>query len=466
MPVSGTLASRCCTARPFARTQPLRDVDRRTFLHTAAAAGLGVSLSPLTGVQARDRPSVRLGLIGVGARGTSHLRGLLQREDVEIPAVCDVNSENLTRALDLVQQSGRPRPEGYGSGDEAYRGLVARNDLDGVVIATPWLWHVPMAVAAMEAELHVGLEVPAATTVEGCWDLVRTAEDTGMHCMLLENVCYRRDVMAVLKMVRDGLFGELLHCRCGYQHDLTPYLFDDNASYGPGTGSVSSWRTEHYEHRDGDLYPTHGIGPVAKWLDVNRGNRFLRLTATSTKARGLHDHIVEEGGPDHPKADVSFTQGDIVTTTLTTANGESVVMTHDTSLPRPYSLGFRVQGTDGLWTVDNNGVHVEEQSPAHEWESWEAYQNEYDAALWTRHEAEAEGAGHGGMDFFVRNAFVESVKRDAAPPIDVYDAATWSVLSPLSEQSIEQGGHPVEVPDFTEGRWMEREPQLQPDGPY
>lgn len=442
------------------------NMNRRSFLQTTAAAGVGVSLSPFSSFQRRTRQSVRLGLIGVGARGTSHLRGFLRRDDVEIPAVCDVNPDNLSRALDLVQQSGRARPEGYGEGEEAYLDLVAREDLDGVVISTPWLWHVPMAVAAMEAGKYVGVEVPAATTVDGCWELVRTSEETGMPCMLLENVCYRRDVMAVLKMVREGLFGELLHCRCGYQHDLTPYLFNEETTFGPGTGSVSSWRTEHYIKRNGDLYPTHGIGPVAHWLDINRGNRFMQLTSTSTKPRGLHHHIVEEGGPDHPDANVQFKQGDIVTTTLTTANGESVVMTHDTSLPRPYSMGFRLQGTGGIWNVDTQGVHVAGQSPDHQWEDWEAYQEEYDAELWSRHEEEAEGAGHGGMDFFVRNAFVESIKQGGAPPIDVYDAATWSVLSPLSERSIEQGGHPVEVPDFTDGKWMTRTPAFHPDGAH
>jgi predicted dehydrogenase len=441
-------------------------MDRRSFLQTTAAAGLGVSLAPFSGFRQTQDESVRIGLIGVGSRGTSHLRGLLQRDDVEIPAVCDVNPENLARALNLVQQSGRPRPEGYGEGDSAYQALLSRGDLDGVVISTPWLSHVPMAVEAMEAGLFVGLEVPAATTVEGCWDLVHTAERTGSHCMMLENVCYRRDVMAVLKMVREGLFGTPIHCRCGYQHSLLPYLFDDSASFGPGTGSVSSWRTEHYVKRNGDLYTTHGIGPVAHWLDINSGNRFERLTSTATKARGLHDHILEEGGEDHLKADVRFSQGDIVTSTITTANGESIVMTHDTSLPRPYSLGFRMQGTDGLWTVDNRSVHIEGRSPAHQWEDWESYQQEYDAELWTRYESDAEGSGHGGMDFFVRNAFVESIKQDVAPPIDVYDAATWSVLGPLSERSIDQGGAPVEVPDFTDGRWMTADRSFDPDGAF
>jgi len=432
-------------------------ISRRDFLQTTAVAGAGVSLRPFSIVRKPRRQSVRLGFIGVGARGTAHLRGMLQRDDVVVPAVCDVNADNLNRALDLVDEAHGGRPDGYGDRDEAYQDLVARDDLDGVIISTPWRWHVPMAVAAMEAGMYAGVEVPAALTVDGCWELVRTAEATGMPCMMLENVCYRRDVMAVLNMVRDGLFGTLIHCRCGYQHSLTPFLFGDDVSFGPGTGSVSSWRTQHYVDRNGDLYPMHGLGPVAHWLDINRGNRFVQLTSTATKARGLHDHIVEEGGTDHPNADVAFKQGDIVTTTLTTANGESILITHDTSLPRPYSLGFRVQGTDGLWTVDNQSIHIEGRSPAHEWEAFDAYQDEYDAALWTRYEQDAEGAGHGGMDFFVRNAFVEAIKRGVQPPMDVYDAAAWSVIGPLSEQSVAQGGHPVSIPDFTNGQWMSNE---------
>ncbi len=439
-----------------------RPINRRRFLRTTAVAGVGVSLQPF-GITRRARSTARIGLIGVGARGTSHLRGFLLRSDVVIPAVCDTDATRLAQASDLVEDATGTRPAVYTGHDDAYLELMAEENLDGVVISTPWRWHVPMAVAAMEAGLYVGVEVPAATTLEGCWELVRTAESTGVPCMMLENVCYRRDVMAVLNMVREGLFGELIHCRCGYQHSLMPYLFGEDVSFGPGTGSVSSWRTQHYVDRNGDLYPTHGIGPVAHWLDINRGNRFVQLTSTSTKARGLHDHIVDVGGPNHPNEAVTFQQGDIVTTTLTTARGESILITHDTSLPRPYSLGFQVQGTDGIWTVDNDSIHIEGRSPAHQWEAFTPYQEEYDAALWQRYEQDAEGSGHGGMDFFVRHAFVEAIKRQEAPPMDVYDAAAWSAIGPLSEASIAQGGHPQAFPDFTAGGWMHNPPIFFPD---
>ncbi|MDZ7689922.1 MAG: Gfo/Idh/MocA family oxidoreductase [Balneolaceae bacterium] len=438
--------------------------NRRDFIKTITAAGAGLSVAPFSILKARDNHTVRIGIIGVGARGSGHLRGLLQLDAVEVPAICDVDEENAQRAVEIAKEQGQDAPDLYTKGETDYKRLLARDDLDGIIVATPWLWHVPMAVDAMKAGKYVGLEVPAAVSIDGCWDLVNTSEETGMPCMLLENVCYRRDVMAILNMVRQGLFGELIHARCGYQHNLIPYLFDENANFGPGTGSVSSWRTQHYINRNGDLYPTHGIGPVAHWMDINRGNRFLTLTATATKARGLHDHIVEEGGKDHPRADVEFNQGDIVTSTITTANGESIIVTHDTSLPRPYSLGFRCQGTNGIWNVENNSIYLHGISPEFDqWESFDKYQDKYDSAIWKAQEQEAAESGHGGIDYFVRNAFVQSIRNGVNTPIDVYDAAAWSVISPLSEESVAQGGHPVDFPDFTDGKWMTNERIFKPE---
>lgn len=439
-------------------------LNRKEFIKSATAAGVGLAVAPFNIIKPRNAETVRIGIIGVGSRGSGHLRGLLNRRDVEVPAVGDINEENANRAQKIARELGRDEPELYTKGETDYKRLVARDDLDGVIIATPWLWHVPMSVDAMKAGKYVGVEVPAAVSVDGCWDLVNTSEQTGMPCMILENVCYRRDVMAILNMVRKGLFGELIHARCGYQHNLIPYLFNEKAEFGPGTGSVSSWRTEHYIHRNGDLYPTHGIGPVAHWMDINRGNRFETITSTATKARGLHKHIVDTGGKDHPKADVKFRQGDIVTSTITTAHGESIIVTHDTSLPRPYSLGFRCQGTNGIWSVENNSIYLDGISPEFdEWESFDKYRDKYDSAIWKRQEQEAKESGHGGIDYFVRNAFVESIKRKTNTPIDVYDAAVWSVISPLSEESVAQGGHPVDFPDFTEGRWMTNERIFKPE---
>lgn len=440
-------------------------MDRKDFIKSSAAAGLGLSMQPFSILEDKDDRKVSLGFMGVGSRGTNHLRGLLARNDVQVNAILDPKEENLNRALDLVEEAGQDRPEGY-SNKEDYLKLCRRDDLDGVLIASPWRYHTPQAVAAMENGKFAGVEVPAALTIGDCWELVNTYERTGVPCMMLENVCYRRDVMAVLKMVREGLFGEMIHARCGYQHDLTPYLFNDNLEFGPGTGSVSSWRTQHYLERNGDHYPTHGIGPVAHWLDINRGNRFLKITSNATKARGLENHIEHYGGDDHPNEEIQWLTGDIITSTITTANGETIIVTFDTTLPRPYSLGFRAQGTNGLWEMERGAVHIRGRSERHHWEDFDEYQQEFDSPLWQKHAKEAEGSGHGGMDWFVRNAFVESIKRNVQPPMDVYDAASWSVIGPLSVNSVAQGGAPVEFPDFTGGQWLRNEPIFNVTGAY
>jgi predicted dehydrogenase len=434
--------------------------QRRDFIKTGAGAAIGASLWPgalVAGEAGAGRDTVRLGFVGVGGRGTWLLRLALQRDDCEVKAVCDVKPERVERAQNMVDEAHGRTPRGFSDGEEDFLNLVDRDDMDAVIIATPWLWHTPVAVAAMKSGKWVGTEVPAAVTVQGCWDLVNTSEETGMPCMIMENVCFRRDLMAVLNMVRQGMFGELMHCQCGYQHDLRGVKFNPGAEFGPGANGEAEWRTQHAIRRNGDIYPTHGVGPVAKMLNVNSGNRFLTLTSTATKTRGLHNYIVDVGGEDHPNADVEFKLGDIVTTVIKCANGETVIVSHDTNLPRPYSLMFRVQGTQGLWMNDGRTIYIEGVSPEpHGWEDFAPYGEAYDHPLWKRYEDQATGSGHGGMDFFVMNAFVEAVKRGVEPPIDVYDAAAWSVISPLSEQSIAMGSAPVRFPDFTRGKWVTR----------
>lgn len=452
-------------------------ISRKEFIKNVTITGAGLAVMPFSIVKGVDDRKVRIGMIGVGGRGTSHVMGLIERTDIEIPAVCDIRKEHAERAKLLIMKAGQKAPELYTvdgplyeqRGDQsdrnlpeltpaartAYKRLLARDDLDAVIIATPWRFHVPIAVDAMKAGKYVGVEVPAAYTVDQCWDLVKTSESTGVHCMFLENVCYRRDVMAILNMVRQGLFGEMIHARCGYQHNLLPSLINEQGKFGVGTEGEEVWRTYHHLLRNGDLYPTHGIGPVAQWLDINTGNRFMKLTSTATKARGIHNRIVEKAGPDSPNASIEFKHGDVVTSTITTANGESIIATNNTSLPRPYSLGFRCQGTNGLWEDLNKSIYLKSETPNHEqWQSFELYQQKYDAPLFKKHEKQAIGSSEGGMDWFVRNAFVESVKQKVSPPIDVYDAAAWSVIGPLSEESIAKGGAPVEFPDFTDGKWM------------
>jgi predicted dehydrogenase len=432
-------------------------MDRRDFVKGGAGAAMALSGIAPGILMGRDDRKVRIGIIGVGGRGRSLLRLLLRRDDTAIQAICDIDLEAIQKSLDMTSEAGVDAPAQYTDGEEDFRNLVLRDDLDAVIIATPWRWHTSMAVAAMQGGKTVGVEVPAAVTVQECWDLVNTSEYTGKPCMIMENVCYRRDVMAILNMVRQGLFGELIHCQGGYQHDLRGIKFQPGAEFGPGAEGEAVWRTHHSITRNGELYPTHGMGPISKCLNINTGNRFTTLTSTATKARGLHNYIVARGGEDHPNADIRFTLGDVVTTVIKCANGETIMLSHDTNLPRPYSLNFRVQGTKGIWMSDNRSIYLEGVSPeAHSWEPFSNYSEHYDHPLWQRYTSESEGAGHGGMDFFVVHAFVESVKRQVPPPIDVYEAAAWSVISPLSERSIATGSTPQHFPDFTRGTWSTR----------
>lgn len=442
-------------------------MKRRTFIKTGSLAGATLMIPGL--VQgAGKQQKARIGFIGVGLRGRNHLNNLLLRDDVVIPAICDIDGDALAKAASMIAEKKMPAPARYSGSELAYLDMLEQEQLDGVIISTPWLWHTRMSVDAMRAGVYAGVEVSAANTMEECWDLVNTYEATGVPVMILENVCYRRDVMAVLNMVREGLFGELIHARCGYQHDLRQVKFNDGQQpYGNGVEfgeqgfSEAAWRTEHSLYRNGDLYPTHGIGPVATMFDINRGNRFTSLVSVATKARGLHDYIVNhpKGGPDHPNARLRWKLGDVITTTVSTANGESIIVTHDTNLPRPYSLGFRVQGTRGITEFDyhTSRIFIEGKSPGHGWEAMDAYLEQYDHPLWKRYGTFAEGAGHGGMDFFVDHAFVEVVKRRLPAPLDAYDAAAWSAITPLSENSIANNGEPQDFPDFTRGRWMKRE---------
>lgn len=446
-----------------------RFINRRDFIRQNAVLGAGMVLVPQFpgNLEFDKNRSVTLGFIGVGGRGTSLLRLALQHSGVRVKAICDIDARAAMNAADIITEHGQRKPELYTAGEHDYENLVVRRDLDGVVIATPWIWHTLMAIAAMQAGKYAGVEMPAAITLRECWDLVDVSEQTGMPCMMLENVCYRRDVMAILNMVRKGLFGELIHMQCGYQHDLRGVKFSPGVEFGKGATGEARWRTGHSIYRNGDLYPTHGLGPVAQMLNINRGNRMVSLTSMATKSRGLHQYIVDHAGEDHPNADIEFKLGDIVSTLIETAGGETILISHDTNLPRPYSLGFRVQGTGGIWMVDGNQIYLEEHArEEHQWEDASPWLQRYDHPLWKRYEKQAAGSGHGGMDFFVMNAFIESIRKQVMTPLDVYDAASWSVISHLSEQSIARGGEVQSIPDFTRGRWMKRQPTFALNDQY
>lgn len=439
---------------------------RRDFLKNTTLAGAGLFAVPSFATQYfSENDKLNVALIGVGLRGTNHLKNLLLRKDINITAICDIDPERIKIAQDHIQKAGFKAPKVFGSSDYDYRNLLELNEVDAVIISTPWLWHTRMTVDAMKAGKYAGVEVSAANTLEECWDLVNTHEATGTHMMILENVNYRRDILAVLNMVKQNLFGELVHFRCGYQHDLRHVKFNDGktahgkgAEFGEKGISEAKWRTAHSVKRNADLYPTHGLGPIAVMADVNRGNRMVSLTSHATKAIGLHNYVVAVGGEEHPNASVNFKLGDVVTTTVDTANGETIIITHDCNLPRPYSLGFRVQGANGLWEVDGNRIYIEGKSKSHEWDEATSWLEQYDHPLWKKYGEYALGAGHGGMDFFVLNSFVESAKANIAPPMDAYDAAAWSAVTPLSEASIANNGEPQDFPDFTRGQWIKRKP--------
>jgi len=443
--------------------------SRRKFIKKSAIAGAGIAMIPKVtfGMStAKNEDKLKVGIIGVGLRGTNHLNNVLLRKDVLVTAICDIDPARITLALDIISKADQKKPVVFGKNEYDYRNLLDLKEVDAVIIATPWLWHTRMAKDAMLAGKYTGLEVSAANTMEECWDLVNTHEQTGSHLMILENVNYRRDIMAVLNMVKKNVFGELVHFRCGYQHDLRfVKLNDGKTAYGKGVEfgekgiSEAAWRTQHSLLRNADVYPTHGVGPIAAMCDINRGNRFLSLTSNASKGIGLHDYIVKNGGENHPNAKLKFKQGDVITSTLETASGETIIVTHDCNLPRPYSLGFRVQGSNGLWEKDGDRIYIEGQSKKpHSWDDSKEWLEKYDHPLWKKYGEHAQGAGHGGMDFFVINAFVESAKLKIAPPMDAYDAAAWSAITPLSELSIENNGEPQDFPDFTRGNWIKRKP--------
>ena len=442
-------------------------MNRKEFVKTTAMATAAIALPGKELFAGYAETKVRIGLVGTGLRGQNHLDLLLRRTDVDLVSICDISDVMLSTAKAMIAKSGKRMPAIYTGHDYSWKQMLEKEKLDGVIIATPWEWHKPMIIGSLDAGVkYVGAEVMLGITLEDHWDVVKATERHGAQVMMLENVCYRRDVMAVLNMVRQGLFGELVHLQGGYQHDLREVKFNDGVHpYGHGVEfgekgfSEAKWRTHHSVHRNGDLYPTHGIGPIAHYININRGNRFLSLCSFSSKSRGLHNHIVKKGGENHPNAKVQFKLGDVVTTSISCANGETILLQHDTNLPRPYSLGFRVQGTEGLWMDLNKSVYIENKSEKpHQWDAAKTWLDKYDHPLWVRWSKDTEGAGHGGMDFFVVHSFIESIKRKIATPMDVYDAAAWSAITPLSERSIELGNETVEFPDFTGGNWMYRKP--------
>ncbi|MEO6149513.1 MAG: Gfo/Idh/MocA family oxidoreductase [Mucilaginibacter sp.] len=438
-------------------------MDRRDFVKSSAIGLAGITILPSGSLFGKDAGKVRLGYIGVGLRGRNHINEGLLRDDVEIVAICDIQESSLKYCRKQFVDAKKKLPAEYTGGLDAYKKLLDRKDIDAVIISTPWQFHKDHAIDAMRAGKYAGCEVIAGISVDDHWDILKAYEETKVPYMTLENVCYRRDVLAVLNMVRQGMFGELVHLEGGYQHDLRRVLFNDGkhfdgigGEFGPNAVGEAQWRTQWNIDRDGDIYPTHGVGPVMNYIDINRGNSFTNLVSFSSKSRGLNKYV-DKVSPGNSNAKINYKNGDVTTTMLNCANGETVMLSHDTHLPRPYSLGFRVQGTNGLWMDVNNSIYIEDKAKEYdEWDTAKIWTDKFDHPLWKKYEKTAEGAGHGGMDWFVFNAFVQAVKQRKQTPIDIYDSLTMSVITPLSEKSIADGNTPQKFPDFTKGTWKDR----------
>jgi len=377
--------------------------------------------------------------------GTVHVKNLINVEGVEIRAVCDIREEHAQRASDLIVESGQPAPRLYTRGETDFERLCAEADVDLVYTATPWRWHVPVALEAMRNGKHAATEVPAALTLEECWELVETSERLSRHCVMMENCCYGRTEMLTLNLVRKGLLGEIVHGEGGYRHDLRSVKF--------GSEGEGLWRRAHSWTRNGNLYPTHGLGPVAQCMDVNRGDRFATLVSMSSPSRGLQRYAEEHFEPGSPQRSETFALGDVNTSLIQTALGRTIVVTHDTNLPRPYSRVNIVQGTEGIVQGYPDRVYVEGRSPEHTWQTVDEYFEEFEHPLWKQLGDAGEGVGHGSMDFIEDYRLIHCLRAGLPLDMTVYDAASLSAVAALSEQSVAAGGAPVSFPDFTRGKW-------------
>ena len=436
----------------------LDDVSRRSFLKLGTMTAIGATFPQLDAESSKPNTSSmigvpfspvnpKIGIIGTGGRGTNLLENLLGA-DAQILALCDIVPEKAEHAQSLVVKSGQKSPELYTKGDHAFESLVARDDLDLVIIATPWNWHVEMAVASMTHGKHTCIEVPAATTIDDCWKLVNTSEQTRRHCIMLENCCYGYNETLVLRMVHAGLFGDLLYGEGAYIHDLRDELFSNK---GEGL-----WRRTVHTQRDGNLYPTHGLGPVANYMGIQRGDRFDYLVSMSTPQHGLEEYRKEHVPQSDPRWSERYINGDMNTSLIKTAKGLTLTLKHDTVNPHPYDRINIIAGTKGAFADYPPRIYFDGQAGGEDWgsiDNWKQYQH----PLWKEEGAIAQKlGGHGGMDYIMLYRLLQCMRQGLSPDMDVYDAAEWSAPGPLSTISVANGSAPAKFPDFTRGKWQER----------
>jgi hypothetical protein len=436
------------------------DLSRRGFLRGMAA--IGTAISPLATIRAEapepaqknatmrnvpfERKSrVRVGIIGTGGRGRSLLGDFMGVPEVDIVAICDINPAALAAARRQIAAAKRPAAAEYGKSERDFETLNRRTDVDLVIIATPWNWHVPMAVHAMKQGKHAGVEVPAAVTLKECWELVETSEATRRHCMILENCCYGYNEMLVLNMCKQGVFGTLTHGEAAYIHDLRGLLYANE--------SEGLWRRDPHRERNGNLYPTHGLGPVAQYMGVHRGDRFESMVSMSSLESSLSSFGKKKLAADDPKRKEKYVCGDMNTSIIKTAKGRTIMLQHDVVTPRPYSRLNLIAGSEGTFADYPARIYLDSMGDDR-WHDLSEFKERYEHPLWKKNgEYARKYSGHGGMDFLMCARIIECFREGSAPDMDVYDAAAWSAPTPLSQESVKRGGAPQKFPDFTRGHW-------------
>lgn len=395
--------------------------------------------------------TVRIGMIGVGDRGSQHLDKLLHIKHVEVVALVDPHVPAAKKGQQTCVEAGRTAPDLYTDGDHGYKRMLERDDIDAVWISTPWRWHCPQGVDAMLAGKHAFIEVPMALTVDELWKLVDTCEKTGRHCMMMENVNYGRDELLALNMCRHGLLGELTHGEAAYIHDLRYQMKE--VDYGTG-----SWRTGYHTKENGNLYPTHGLGPVAQYMNVDRtDDRFHTMVSMSSPALGRQKFADANFPADHPRRHVKYISGDMSTSIIKTHLGRTIMVQWDTATPRPYSRHNLIQGTNGVFAGFPTRLAVEGRGSYHHWTQGDGMKEvyeEFEHPLWKRMGEEAKKVGgHGGMDYIMNSRIIECLRNGEPMDQNVYEGASWSAVRPLSAWSVAHGGAPIKFPDFTRGRW-------------
>ena len=396
----------------------------------------------------------RVGVIGYGHRGLSNLQTVMYRDDVDIIAVCDSYEDRAQDAAKAVVSAGRKEPKAYTD----YKEILKRDDIDVVLVFTSWESHVKIAVDAMRAKKAVALEVGGAYSIEECFELVDAWEETKTPFMMLENCCFGKKELLVQNLVRAGILGDIVYCHGAYAHDLRKEITEGKEK--------RHYRLENYKNRNCENYPTHELGPIAKIMDINRGNKMNRLVAVASKSMGLKKYINDRKDTIVNKdlLNTEFKQGDIVDTLITCENGETISLRLDTTLPRSYSREFTVRGTNGMYEETTNSVFIDGDEECYETEKHSAIAlnnverlyYKYIPKYWQDITKEELEKGHGGMDAYEFATFFEYLKTGEPMPVDVYDAASWMAITPLTEESI-RTGLPVEIPDFTRGKWKTRE---------